>query len=264
MGNPFSEGTGTPDGGNGTFDGNGTTGQNPAWNPFLEAVPQEYHEKVTPLLQEWDKGVNERFQKVHSEYEPYKPYKEAGVTPDTINIALSVLNTLQENPEYLWKSLGEYHKFGQEPQDTAGLPGQGQGEPEGQEVFHDPRYDELSQNYQKLAEFVLGQHEAQEAAQADAELDVELKNLRKQYGDYDEDYVVSKMLNQGMSGEEAVKSFKEMEQRLASRGPKPFTFLGGNSGGVPGSNTDIRKASAQDARNYAIQMLQAAAAERNQ
>jgi len=257
----FNGNSGAPDAGAGNVGGG--SGGNPAWGEFLEVIPSELHEKVTPLLQKWDQGVNQRFDKVHSEYAPYKQYMEAGYTPDHINMALNILNTIQEDPQYVWKSLGEYHKFGTEPEGQGAPAGQGQGEPEGQE-FKDPRYDELAQQHQTLAEFVLQQKQEAQAAQEDAALDAELSGLRKQYGDFDEKYVMSQMLYGNMTGEQAVQAFQDMAQRLASQGPKPFSFLGGNSGGVPGTNTDVRKMSDAQARDAAVQMLQGFARERQQ
>lgn len=253
---------GTGDGDAGNVGGAGTGG-NPAWQPFLEVVPQDLHDKVTPLLQQWDQGVNQRFEKVHSEYAPWKQYMDAGVTPDQVNMALGVLNTIQENPEYVYKSLAEFHKFGQEPAGQQGANnGQGQGEPEGQE-FRDPRYDTLEHQFKQVAEVLLAQQEQAVNAQEDAELDNQLKELRKTHGDYDEDYVLAKM-QAGMDAESAVKEFQAFMQRVSSQGPKPFSFLGGNSGGVPGTNTDVRKLSDAQARQAAMQMLQHAAHEKNQ
>jgi hypothetical protein len=259
----FNNNSGGPDGGAGNLNSD-TTGQNPAWNEFLQVVPQEYHEQVTPLLQKWDQGVNQRFEKVHSDYAPWKNYIDQGITPDQVNMALNVLNTLQENPEYVWKSLGDYHKFGQEPVENQGGNGQGQGELENQGQLQDPRYDELSQNFGKLAEFVLQKQQADMEAQEDYALDQELASLRSKYGDFDEKYVMSQMLYGEMSGEQAVQEFQKMAQRLASQGPQPFSFLGGNSGGVPGTNPDVRKMSDSQARDAAVQMLQGFAAQKNQ
>jgi hypothetical protein len=256
-GNGNGEGSGGPD------LGGSVSGQqqgNPAWAEFYEVVPQELHEKVTPLLQKWDQGVNKRFEQVHSEYAPWKEYEKNGITPDQVNMALNVLNTLQEKPEYVWKSLGDHYKFGQT--EEPGVTGQGQGEPQDQE-FHDPRFDTLQQNFNTLAEYITRQEQEKRAQQADVALEQELSKLRKDYGDFDERYVLSYM-QAGMTGENAVKQYQEFEQRIRGSAPKPFAFLGGNSGGIPGSNTDVTKMNSDQARQYAIQMLRAAKQERDQ
>jgi hypothetical protein len=266
------EGVGFESGGTGgvgdsgaTLPGSGGQQGNPAWNEFYQAVPQEYHDKVTPLLQKWDQGVQERFQKVHSEYEPWKPVIQTGVTPQDVMFGLNVLDVLQNNPQYIYNALKEQHKFDQEPPNGSSN-GQGQEDLNNQE-FKDPRFDELQSNFDKLARAFVTRYEAEQQeiadAQADEELNTELQALKKQFGDFDEDYVVSKMLNADMTGEQAVQAYQKMINGIISQGPRPM-FLGAGSGAFPGNDTDVRKLSNKQADDVAIQMLLQAAQEKNQ
>src|SRR5213592_3195837 len=99
--------TGSVDGFSG-YDGASDAGQqgsdnqgglNPAWTDLLNELPQELHSKVTPVLQTWDKGVQDRFNKVHSEYEPWKTITKSGVDPETAQFALNLLNSVNNQPE---------------------------------------------------------------------------------------------------------------------------------------------------------------------
>lgn len=261
-------------GGSGPIDGGGYTGEdavpqgdvtgaspgggNPAWQEFLEPVPQEYHDKVRPVLEKWDRGVQERFNKVHQQYEPWKPILDAGVDPDTATFALNLLNSINENPEQVWKALGDYYKLSGSPS------GQGL---ESEPIEEDPyagRFSELERQNQIMAAHLLKNREKELEAQAEAQLDQELNQMRTKYkaqGEFDERFVLAYMQN-GMDTEDAVKAFYEYrDNMLRQHGQKPLIM--GTGGGVPQYNTDVRKLSSGDTKNLVVQMLQQAAAEKN-
>lgn len=244
--------------------GNDNNG-NPAWQEFLEVVPQELHPQVTPLLEKWDKGVQERFQKVHSQYEPWKPILDAGVDPDTTQFALNLLNSINENPRLVYDALGSYHKFN--ASDNNGSGGQGQLEPEA-EAQNDP-YSEniakLERQQQIMASHLLKQKEAEVEAQEAERLDSELAEMKEKYkskGDFNEKYVLAMMVN-GASTEEAVQAYYEFrDSELKRHAQKPLIM--GSGGAMPHLNTDPRKLNDKQAGELAVQMLAAAAAQRNQ
>src|SRR6187399_3584926 len=111
------------------------TGNNPAWNKFLEVVPQDLHEKVTPLLQKWDSGVQDRFNKVHSEYEPWKGLKESGVDPELAQFGVNLVSALQNDPQMVFKALQEHYGFNT-PTPPADNSGQGQSEPSPEDQYN--------------------------------------------------------------------------------------------------------------------------------
>lgn len=238
----------------GTGEGQqGAEGGNPAWQPFLEAVPQEYHAKVTPLLQEWDKNVNNRFEKVHSEYADFKDFKENGVNRQHLEQGLNLLNALQADPFQVWKAMKEAYNFELE----SATAGQGQQEPKVDDEPWKKDYEELKSNYETVAKVLVAKQEAEENARQDQILSDEMSRLRKQYGDYDEEWVLAKlMVNPKNTPEDAVKAYKTWESQQQARfGPKPL-FISGN-GGVPGANNfDPRKAKDKDVNSYVAEMLQ--------
>lgn len=238
-------------GGNEELQGTDSAG-NPAWKPFFEAIPQEYHEKVTPLLREWDKGVNDRFQKVHSEYEPYKPFI-GQYKPEDINWGLQLAQVVQSDPRKLWDTLGEHYGYFKE------ISGQGQQEPDQQQPEPNPYEQEIAhlrQQQEIIARAVLAREQKEQAARAEVELDREFSDLKKKYGEFDDQYVSALMLN-GLSGEQAVQQYQAKMQAFAKQFEPRFTFLG-SGGGVPTSDVDVTKMSAQDRRKLAVQMLEAA------
>lgn len=235
----------------------GGDGQNPAWQPFLEAVPQESHEKVIPLLQEWDKGVTDRFNKVHSEYEPWKPIIQASGDPDTARFALNLLQTMQSNPEVVYNALKEKYKF---DAPTGTESGQGQGEPNTQDDPYAARFAQQENQLRTMAEILMAERQAKLAEQADVALDRELGQLEQKYGKFNEEYVLA-MIQNGYSTEDSVKKFFEFQNSLAKQyGPKPLIMGGG--GGAPGQNLNPAKMSDQQVNEFVVAQLAAAAAER--
>src|SRR5882762_2316538 len=81
---------------------------NPAWNDLLNSVPEDYHQALTPHLQNWDKGVNDKFNKIHEEYSAFKPFKEGGVSPQDIEFALGTVSHMNENPIEVYQRLGTW------------------------------------------------------------------------------------------------------------------------------------------------------------
>ena len=200
-------------------------GSNPAWNEFYEAIPQDYHEVVTPLLKKWDSGVNERFQKIHNEYSDYKSFKENGYTAEQLDFAISLAQAIQEKPQDIWKALGDHHGyFDLDEEDQEDVD-----EYEG--TTRDPRLASLEEGYNLLAEAFLKQEEERQHALEDEQLDSELNRLAREYGDFDEEYVLQTMVARECSAEDAVKAYTSfMERALTSRNrPAPKVFGSGGA-----------------------------------
>lgn len=237
------------------------TGGHPAWQPFLEAVPQELHSKITPLLQDWDKGVNDRFQKVHSEYAPWKPIIAAAGDPDNARFALNLLETMQSNPQVIYDALKQKYQFDAEEASKGAGNGQGQGEPNNQDNPWESKYNQLEQQQVRIAEFLLGQRQAELEKEQDQQLDRELSALKAKHGEFHEPYVLS-LMQAGKTAEQAVLDFKNFQEQTAkSYAPKPLIMGGG--GGAPGEHFNPAKASDSQVNDVVQQMLKAAAAERN-
>lgn len=236
-------------------------GVHPAWNEVLGVIPQELHSQVTPHFQKFDKNHHESLQKVHQEYEPWKPIIKAS-DPETTQFAIQLLNTLETDPKTVYKAIQDHYK------DQLGdllqpPPGQGQGEPN-KDLEDKPWLNdlaELRQQNEMLTRAMTSQHQAQQNAAADRALDEELSAAQKKHGEFDEQYVLSLMNVRKMSADEAVTAWKQSIQTYAEKmgfaGPKPF-FMGGGSA-VPGTNVDLKKASDAETKDVVIQMLAAAA-----
>lgn len=226
---------------------------NPAWGEFLNVVPQELHHQITPLLKKWDDGVNERFNKVHSDYAAFKPFKDSGVDPAVLQQGYQIHQALQTDPKRVFEALvGAYPDLLEGMQQQSG---QGQQEPTAEEVLQ-KRLDAMDAQQRQIAEVMIAQHRAEEVARADALLETEFADMRKKHGPFDEEWVLSKLqVNPKMSVEAAVQSYHQFESGIRAKyAPKPL-FMGGGSSGLPGSAPDVRKLSDAQTTNYVAEIL---------
>jgi hypothetical protein len=241
-------------------DQDNSPGPNPAWDDVLKILPEQFHSVVTPHFQQWDQAAQKRIEQVNSqlkEFESYKPFVEHGINPQEIEQGLRLMWEINNNPENVYNALANAYKFGQQ---TPSVANSNEDEEETPNNIDPELMSKLEQQdgiLQAVAQIVLNDAKAKEDAKADAELDTELNTLRKNFGDYDEDYVLTKMMN-GMSGEDAVKSYQELVQRVS---PKPFapSVLGNSGGGtgLPSNAIDPTKLSGKETRSLVAQMLAA-------
>lgn len=224
---------------------------NPAWNEFLEAVPAEYHEAITPVLKKWDTGVNDRFNKIHTEYADYKPFKDNGYSAEQIDFAIGLAQALQDKPDEVWKALGDYHGYFDADGDQEDVDDDEVG------TYSDPRLQSLEEGYNLLAEAFIHQETAKQQAFEDEQLDNELSNLKSEYGDFDEEFVLTQMVAREWSAEQAVKAYHEhVDKILTNRNRPPAPKVFGSSGG---SIPQMRKPDLGDARSrkdYGVAILQ--------
>lgn len=231
---------------------------NPAWNDILQDFPVELHPKLTPHLESWDKGVQERIDKIHSDYKPWEQFIKAGVEPETVNFGLNVLNSLSENPQMVYEAIGKYYGL---------TPAQAKAAVEESKVEDDPlapvntKLADLERQNHLMAQHLLTKHDEEQKQilqqKAEKELDLELAGLKKKYGDFNEDFVLA-MLDTGKTGEEAVKAYHQWrDEEVGKYVPKPL-FMG-SGGGLPNQNVDPTKMTEAQTKDTVIQMLRAAA-----
>lgn len=239
--------------------GDNTPGHNPAWDEVLSLLPEQFHSTVTPAFQKWDQAAQSRIEAANAElkqFEAYKPYVEHGINSDELEQGLRLLYEINNNPQNVYQALQNAYNFGQQPE-TPETPSGEENPLEGLP----PEILEKLQNHdnmlQAVSQIVLNDAQAKQDATADAALDKELSDLKQAHGEYDEDYVLAKM-QLGMSGEDAVKSYQALVQRIT---PAPFapTLLGSSGGnGVPSNAIDPTKLSSKETRNLVAQMAEAA------
>lgn len=221
----------TPEGSNG----------HPAWQPILNALPDEaLRNMVLPHLQEWDRGVQERFQSLHSEYEPWKPVIEQA-EPELVQQALQLVAALEENPEFVYQRLAETYGFGTQQQGTPApeTPGQQTVEIEGQEFdANDPVIQRLAAMESTLGGLYQTIQQQQQQEQIEDQIEAyeaHMEGLKGRYpGPYDEQ-VIDSMVANGVDPEAAIQryqaSVKQHAQQLVAPNASAPSVMGGSAGG---------------------------------
>lgn len=240
--------------------GDNSPGHNPAWDEVLSLLPEQFHSVVTPTFRKWDDSANQRIESVNSQlsqFEAYKPYVEHGVNSDELEQGLRLLYEINNNPQNVYEALQNAYKFGAQPEVTPSEPD----DSDSQFANLPPEILEQLQNHdgmlQAVSQIILNDAQAKQDAAADNALDKEFADLKQAHGEYDEDYVLAKM-QLGMSGEDAVKSYQALVQRIT---PQPFapSLLGSSGGnGIPSGAIDPTKLSGKETRNLVAQMAEAA------
>lgn len=235
-------------------------GGNPAWNDFLRYVPEDERQQVVPVLQQWDKGVQDRFQQVHSEYEPWKDIVKSGMDPETVQFATELLATLQEDPRKIYDSLGEhFHWNGEEPPEEGA--DSGQGLEEGALEFdleNHPAFQQIANQNKLLTDLALAQRNMQLEAEQEAQLESELEAAKTAIGEYDEELVLLRLASTDDSVEDAVKWAVSKSGNNGPRRPAPRLHNGSGGGAAPTPRMDVKKLTPQEARSAFADMLRAA------
>lgn len=241
------------------------TGYNPNFQPLLADIPQDLHSKVLPHLQQWDKGVNERFEKLQSDYAPYKPILSSGATPEMVQSGLDILGALERDPQGVYNALREAYKFG-DVQDPSGA-GQGQAPTALQPPTQEPdpyaqRFQQVEQANITLAQHVLEMRQQEDEARQDAMIAKEFSDAHSKVGAFDDTWVRAHCIaDPNLSIEQAARNYQNWyNAEMAKHGARPI-ITGSSGGGVPGNNVDPTKLSGKDTRNLVADMIRQARAQ---
>lgn len=215
------------------------SGLNPAWNPLLEKLPSSLHGMVTPHLREWDQNFQREMQKVQSQYEPYKPFLEAGVDAETLQAAQQLYQLTEQDPRRIYDELGKFY----------GYSADGQGQEQQEEIdpadyddlTQNPKFKELMQNQEAMAQLLVAQHEQEQLAQAEEQVDQEIAQIREQHPDMSEDEEIM-MLNvatqRGINLQQAadvVFQYNESITQRALQGQPRAPSVMSATGSIPGA-----------------------------
>lgn len=158
---------------------------NPAWEEFRSQLDPISFSKIEPILAKQDQSVQQRIQSTNASYEPWKALADQGVTPETVNYALGVMQYVDENPvelfEYLEKFLNDTGRMPsrEEVQDASAAGEIGEEEA----PQYDPRIDELAQQQEQMREFLEYQQQQAEAHEAEVALDNEISAFKTAHAD---------------------------------------------------------------------------------
>jgi hypothetical protein len=225
-------------------------GGNPAWNSILQHIPEDKRQEVVPTLQEWDQN----FQSVQETHAPWKEFSESGVDPETARLALNVLNTIENNPQQAYQTIGN----------ALGItPGQAQEvvenlEEEVEEAQTEgisvEQFNALQTKADAMAQILLGQRQESLLAEQEQQLDNELSSLKDKHGEFPEQEVVYRMMHNGMTAEDALKDYQKFEENLLrNRRPAPKFLTGG--GNIPTPKVNPTELDDKQTRDLVAEIL---------
>lgn len=78
----------------------------PAHEKLLSELPEAWHQKVLPHLQEQDKFFQQEIEK----YGPYKEFVDAGISPEILRGGMNLAKAIETQPMDVYESLTDYLK----------------------------------------------------------------------------------------------------------------------------------------------------------
>jgi hypothetical protein len=234
---------------------------NPAWKPLLDKLPTQFHGIIAPELKTWDTNYQQGLQKVHSQYEPYKPFIDQSIEPATLNEAMLVYQAMQDNPGDFVKAVSEFYQLEQGQAAPQQQELTGEEEPLPFDITKLPEWQQQQQLVQTLAQAMLQQNEQAQTTQAEAQLADEFAQAQEKYkaqGGFDEGWVAQHMYLQGSDIDTAVAAYKQFEQGIIARHQRPGAnapVMMGSGGGLPSQQTPVSDMSDQQRKQYIAQRL---------
>lgn len=257
-------------------NGQGQTNGHPAWQEILEVIPDEFHGLITPKLQAWDQGVQQKLQDVRSQYDPYKPLVDNSVPVEQIEQALYLATMLERSPaEIIEKAIEHYNLEQFRPQAVS------QNEDNDDDYGDDdeddvtsmdlddlkknPAFKEFFDKQAEIEEWYRQQQEANQRTEAEQYMENYLNELHEKHGDFD-DMVVTALLANGFDGDEAVQQFQNsvnqaaqalaQNQAPAQQVPVVMGGSGTTGSGLPQENVNMGAMKSGDINDIVVQFLQ--------
>ena len=233
----------------------------PAHEKLLAELPEAWHSKVTPHLQDMDRNVQQQLEK----YSPYKQFIDDGVDPDYLNKSVQLARAIAENPVEVHGNL------------TKALMDQGllrkDAEEQASEIMEE-NSDESSLYEEDIPDSVKKQMEAQRAEldaikgqmseqELSRQTDVELKAINAEFDDLKSKYEVSpaqeqaviELMESGLARGEMMSVYQAAKKLVEITGsgfkkagqadlsqPNAPTVVGGDGGnGVPFESVEVPK-----------------------
>ena len=214
---------------------------------LLKDAPKEHIDLMTPYIKKFDAGVTRRFQDLKNQY---KHYETLGWDEETTQQMAEVYRVLNEEPEILYNALKNELGIDDGAQITPSEVGDAAESVQGLPPEVQSQLEQQQQVLQALAQWVIDQDKSRTETIEDQEFDDYLDLLRKEYGEFDEDFVLTRIAN-GMDGEAAVKQWNEvlngyLEKAMSSTKDLPNALLSSAGGGAVPQETPQKLGSIPD------------------
>lgn len=158
------------------------SGGNPAWQPYREALPEINFKLIEPLLAEQDKQVNRKFEEIHKQYEPLKPYQELGVPAERIQQVMPIMDMLDADPVQFYELLIQHPavaaKLAEATGQDFGLDEPAE-QPDPTDISSNPQFQQMQEQLSGFQKMFEEQQRQEATKQVDAEVESEVAAFRQ-------------------------------------------------------------------------------------
>lgn len=225
----------------------------PAYEKVLAELPEAWHQKIVPHLQEQDKYFQQQLEK----FTPFKEFVDVDISPDVIRDSLRLAEVAVTDPVYLYRTLAEQLREQGMLDEADAVEEQADAIEDGDDAYE--LSPELQREFEARDELLLQQQEYLESIQFEAEVQAEQQQLESEIEDLADRYEISdvqmnrilKILEVQLETDEnasvytAAKELAELTGiRYPVKGAAPKeaapTVMGGG-GGIPSQGLEIPK-----------------------
>jgi hypothetical protein len=213
----------------------------PAHEKLLSELPEAWHQKVLPHLQEQDKYFQQEIEK----YGPYKEFVDEGISPEILRGGINLARAIETQPLDVYESLTDYLKQNGLLAEEAKQAAREIMEEESGEDFEDMFDGEripaaLKKEIEELKNFQAQQQDYIYNQELERETQNELQKLEQGMNDLRSKYSITEahevaiydIMNAALNAGREV-SLEQAAQQLASMIPGGFQSVNGVSQGEP-------------------------------
>ena len=189
---------------------------NPNWKTILDVLPESLHPLVKPVLEQWDQGVNAKFQSIRDEYkglEAYKQLVDNNVDANYVMQAVEFADAVRENPGDMVKRINDTYNLGFVPQSQVQQPANNDDDEfdldDLGEIGKHPLVKQLVERLDALDGKVTEDLTARQEREQQEQYEAYMKQLHDQHGQFDDIYVGAYLAN-GFSPEEAIRAYQQL------------------------------------------------------
>jgi hypothetical protein len=226
----------------------------PAYEKVLAELPEAWHAKIVPHLQEQDKYFQQQLEK----YTPFKEFMDVDISPDVIRDSLRLAEVAISDPVYLYRTLAEQLKEQGLLEEAAIVEEQADAIEEADGEYEmDPairkEFEARDAKLQEQQDYIESMQFEAEVAQEQAQLEAEIEDLTSRY-EISEVQMnrILKILESQLESDDnasvytAAKELAELSGiRYATKGAAPKAdapmVIGGSGGGIPSEQFSVPK-----------------------
>jgi hypothetical protein len=224
----------------------------PAYEKVLAELPEAWHAKIVPHLQEQDKYFQQQIEK----YTPFKEFMDVDISPDVIRDSLRLAEVAISDPVYLYRTLAEQLKEQGLLEEAAIVEEQADAiEDSDDEYEMDPairkEFEARDAKLQEQQEYIESMQFEAEVAEEQQQLEAEIEDLTSRYDISDVQMNrILKILESQLESDDnasvytAAKELAELSGiRYAVKGAAPKVdapmVIGGSGGGIPSEQFSV-------------------------